>query len=399
MLNTNRANFPAREANKTLVLSLIRKEREISRVELAQRMQMSRSAISMIVGELLDEGWVIESGEGKSIGGRKPVLLAFNEVSRYLLGIDIGLSHISVVVTDLRPRLIYNLEQPFAMSTSPDVALPAALSIVRAALSQARVDASRLVGVGAGVPAGMERWPGWKESLLAGALQKAFKAPLILENNTDLAALGEMEYGVGRGISTLAYVKVGTHLSRVIVRGGKTVHTRGGAGEFAHQIVDVTGPQCDCGKRGCLETTVSGSAIARRAQAGINAGYPTQLRGVASWKDHLSVRDVAEAARMGDSLSRQILLEAGQSLGTAVAEMAASLNLRRVIIGGGVVQAGSCFLAPLRKAVWQRVGENPRFDIERASLGRYSAALGAVALVCRQIFAAPVEENAGYPVY
>ncbi len=409
IIHTANSVSTAREANKSLVLSLIRTEREITRIELAHRIQVSRSAISAIVGELVSEGWVIESGEGKSAGGRRPALLTFNPRARVILGIDIGPTHISALVTDLSPRVISSLEHPFDIAAGPEVGLGAIVATGRAALAQARVDALRLVGVSVGIPGGLfeparvqggeGNWPGWKEASLASVLRKAFKVPLMMENSTNLAALGEWNYGAGRGINHLAYVQVGTNISLTFLRGGKIVRPFQAPGEFVHRVLDENGPLCRCGQHGCLEAMASGEAMIQGAFDAIRTGHPTHLRAIASWKGILTTRDIVDAACMGDSLSRISLIEAGKQLGTAIAEIASAHKLRRVLIGGGIVQAGEQFLAPLRKSVRQRLGDNPRFEVEPASLGRYSAALGAVALACREIFTSPVDETAGYAVY
>jgi glucokinase-like ROK family protein len=392
-----------RESNKALVLNFIRRERTISRTGIARRVRLSRSTVSAIVTELMDEGWLVESGTGKSQGGRRPILLTFNYQAGYVLGIDVGATHLLALVTDLNARIISEVEQLFDVIAGPEIGLPAIVAIGHEALAQAGIDVSRLVGICVGVPGPLDYargtviappiMPGWDEVPVRDRMQEIFGAPVYLDNDANLGAFGELHYGAGQGVESLAYIKVATGIGYGIIIGGQIYHGQtGSAGEIGHVMIDEDGPPCKCGSYGCLEAMASGPAIAQRAMLAIQVGQPSILGQVVSHNGCLAAEDVARAALEGDALSQRLYRDAGRLIGIGVADLMNLLNPGRVIVGGGVAQAGELLLASLRETACQRTvraaGEN--VDIVQAALGHRSSALGAVALVIRETFRNPV---------
>jgi glucokinase-like ROK family protein len=393
-----------RELNKALILNLVRQSREISRTDIARRTRLSRSTVSTIVSELIDEGWLIESGPGKSRGGRRPIILTFNYQAGYALGIGVGATHVIALVTDLEARIAAEIERPFVAADGPEVGLPAIVEIGRDALSQAGVDTSQLLGAGVGVPGPLDRkrgtivappiMPGWHETPVRDRLREAFGTPVYLNNDANLGALGERHYGAGQNVDNLAYIKVATGIGCGIIIDGQIYHGQtGAAGEIGHLTIDEDGPPCKCGSYGCLEAMAGGQAIAQRAELALQAGRPTMLREL-SMNGKLTAKDIDHAARKGDALSRQLYQDAGRLIGIAVADLINLLNPGRVIIGGGVSQAGELMLEPLRETACQRsmratIGS---IDIVQSALGRNSTALGAVALVLEETFRSPAED-------
>jgi glucokinase-like ROK family protein len=394
-----------RESNKALILNLVRQERTVSRTDIARRAHLSRSTVSSIVSELIDEGWLAENGTGKSQGGRRPILLSFNYQAGYVLGIDAGATHLLALVTDLDAQIISEVEQPFDVVAGPEIGVPAMAAIGREALAQAGIVASRLAGVCAGVPGPLDYargtviappiMPGWSEVPVRDRLRESFGVPTCLDNDANLGALGELYYGAGQGVDNLAYVKVATGIGYGIIVSGQIYHGQtGSAGEIGHVMIDEDGPPCKCGSYGCLEAMASGPAIAQRAMLAIRAGQPTVLKETISRNGHLTARDVARAAFEGDALSKRLYRDAGRLIGIGVADAVNLLNPGRVIIGGGVSQAGELLLASLRETARQRsvraAGED--VGIVQAALGRRSSALGAVAQVIQEAFRNPVQD-------
>jgi glucokinase-like ROK family protein len=393
-----------RELNKALVLNLARQERTISRTDIARRTRLSRSTVSIIVNELIDEGWLLESGTGQSRGGRRPILLTFNGQAGYVLGIGAGATHLLALVTDLDAQIMAEIERPFDAADGPELGLSAIAGIGRDVLAQAGVDVSQLIGIGVGVPGPLDHergiivappiMPGWSQVPVRDRLGQMLGAPVHLDNDANLAALGEQHYGAGQGMDNLAYIKVATGIGCGIIINGQIYHGQtGAAGEIGHITIDENGPPCKCGSYGCLEAMASGGAIARRAAMAIQAGQPTILKEIGV-NGNLTAKDIDRAAREGDSLSRQLYRDAGRLIGIAVADVINLLNPGRVIIGGGVSQAGELMLESLRETACQRsmraaIGNT---DIVQSTLGRRSTALGAVALVIEETFRSPAKD-------
>lgn len=397
-----------RELNKVLVLNLIRQARTISRADIAHRVHLSRSTVSAIVNELLSEGWLAETGTGKSSGGRRPILLSFNCQAGYILGIDAGATHLLALATDLDAQIVAEAEHPFDVSAGPDVGLATIVAFAREMLAEAHIELSQLIGIGVGLPGPLDYaqgtvvappiMPGWDQVPVRDRLQAAFGVPVYVDNDANLGALGECCYGAGKDVENLAFIKVATGIGCGIIVGGQIYHGQtGAAGEIGHVTMAEDGPPCTCGSYGCLEAMAGGPAIAQRAALAVQVGQPTMLRSMIS-NGNLTAELVEQAARQGDPLAVQLYADAGRLIGLAVANVINLLNPGRVIIGGGVSEAGELILSSLRDTASQRsmraaVGAT---EIIQATLGHRSSALGAVALVLRETFRSPAVDLVGW---
>ncbi|MBC7248880.1 MAG: ROK family transcriptional regulator [Anaerolineae bacterium] len=390
-----------RDFNKALVLSLIHRQGLISRADIAKQTNLSRSTVSNIVAELLAVNLVQESGTGQSQGGRRPILIEFNYQAGYVVGIELGATHILIVVTDLKPQIIVKLEHNFDLTAGPEIGLSRVAEFTRQALSQAGVSLDQVVGMGLGVPGPVRRdmgavafppiMPGWHAFPLRSRLEEELGVMIYLDNDANLGALGEWAHGAGRGVENLAYVKVGTGIGCGLLIEGKIYRGQSGsAGEIGHITIDENGPPCRCGNYGCLESMAAGPAIAHRAQLAIRAGQETLLSQVKPVEE-ITAADVSRAASHGDPLSLQLFHEAGRYIGVALAGLINLFNPRLVIIGGGVAQAGDILLEPIRRSV-QSHGLRIAVEscrIVQAQLGREATALGAVTLVLENMFRTP----------
>jgi glucokinase len=202
----------------------------------------------------------------------------------------------------------------------------------------------------------------WVGRPIREALERAFGQPVALVNDGHAFALAEARVGAARGSRDAICVVCGTGVGGGLVVGGKLhLGVSDRAGEIGHHTVILDGPRCECGNDGCLELVAGARAIAR------DAGRP-------------SFDEVVAAARGGDVRAVDALGRAGSLVGTAVANLTIFLAPQRVVIGGGVAEAGEPFLAPLRETVHRRAGNVApldRIEIVRATLGSYAGAIGA----------------------
>ncbi len=390
-----------RDFNKALVLSLIHQQGTISRADIAKRTNLSRSTVSNIVNELLAAHLVEESGIGQSQGGRRPILIEFNYQTGYAVGVELGATHILVIVTDLEPHTIVELEHEFDLTIGPEAGLRQVIESVRQALAQAGVSLEQVAGVGLGVPGPVSHdmgsvafppiMPGWHGFPLRARLEEELGVTVYLDNDANLGALGEWAHGAGQGVDNLAYIKVGTGIGCGLLIDGQIYRGQSGsAGEIGHITIDENGPPCRCGNYGCLESMAAGPAIAHRAQLAIKAGQETMLSKVKPVEE-ITAADVSRAASQGDPLSLQLFHETGRHIGVALAGLINLFNPKLVIIGGGVAQAGDILLEPIRRSV-QSHGLRTTVEncqIVQAQLGREATALGAVTLVLEKMFRSP----------
>ena len=384
----------ARYQSRETILDIVRiTPGGVSRSQLAHDLGVSRAAITGLVNDLLARQVLREIGSRTSNGGRRSVMLDLNPRAGRLLGIDIGATHITLVVTDLAAQVLGEVENPWAIERGPEACLQQVDRLARELLRRTggRPETPLRV-IGAGVPGPVSEgqglvtappiMPGWHGFPIRDRMQALWGKPVRLLNDADLGALGEWAYGAASGIQDMVYIKVGTGIGAGFLLGGQVyLGASGAAGEIGHITLDPEGPLCTCGNRGCLEAMAGGAALARRAVQAIRAGTPTVLAQHTPLES-LTARDIGEAAHRGDHMSQQLLADAGRLIGISAATLVNLVNPQRVVVGGGVAQVGDLLLNPIRDAVRRRSlrASAEVVQVQAAMLGRRSTAMGAVAL-------------------
>jgi len=362
----------------------------ISRVEIARRMGLTRAAVSSIVKDLLATEVIREAERINVRSGRPPIVLEINPKGGYVVGVDFGATHLSVILADLSSRILEETEIPFNIQQGPKTGLEQSDRLVREMLAKTGLGLKDVLAFGVGVPgpivseAGMVLappiMPGWDRFPIRDTLENWWGSPVSLNNDAELGVLGEWAAGAGRGERNLAYIKVGTGIGCGLLLDGQIYRgVTGSAGEIGHLTIDENGPLCNCGNQGCLEALASGWAITRQAREAVQKGQRTELASIRP-VEGITVREVAAAARKGDLLSQQILGQAGIHIGIALAGLVNLFNPGMVIIGGGMAQAGDILLEPIRQTVQRRSlpAATRVVRITTAMLGRRSSSLGAV---------------------
>jgi predicted NBD/HSP70 family sugar kinase len=372
-----------RTQNSTLVLRLIWRERQISRADIARLTGLSPSTVGAIVAELERAGLVREIGAGASRGGRRPVLVGFRDDAFALVGVELGATHVSAVLTDLRGNVRAFRDTHVAVREDPKTALATARALVDECLSSERVSRKRVVGIGVAVPSPVhpERpgdmspliMPAWVGYDVQEALHDAFEVPVFVDNDANLGALSERFWGAGAGGEDLAFIKVATGIgSGHIINGALYRGSGGTAGEIGHIAIDPNGPRCICGSRGCLVTMIGAEALLARART--------------RWgrkKKNPTVGDIVAGARAGDPIARALIDEVGHSLGIVVAGLLNLINPAVVVLGGEITSVGDILLDPLRVSIRARALSTSVAEtrIVASQLGARSIAVGAATLV------------------
>lgn len=249
----------------------------------------------------------------------------------------------------------------------------------------------KLKGIGVGVP-GSVVWetgvvkrvtnlPGWDNYPLKSILQDHFQVPVVIENDANAAAWAEFKYGAGQGSTDILYLTVSTGIGGGIIVNGRLLRgATGTAGEIGHMILNSQGERCNCGNLGCWETLSSGTAIANKARKLISQGLKSLISSIA--EEDIKAEHVFEAYRRGDEVAKIIVEEALDYLGIGIANLVNIINPDKVIIGGGVTQAGPVIFSAVRKKV-QTLGyaQAALTQILPAKLNNYGGVIGAAALV------------------
>ncbi len=377
------------------LLRLIWREREISRAEIARRTELARSTVSEIVVELLRTGLIAEVGTEASTGGRRPVVLQFQDQACGILGVEMGAAHVAVALTDLRGHVLAWDERRHPVRTDPDGARALILELCDAGIKAWRRGVRRLVGIGVAVPCPMDPrhperlselvLPDWHGRHGFEVLSRRYGVPVLVDNDANLGALAEHWWGAGRGVDHFAYIKVATGVgSGHVIDGNIYRGATGVAGEIGHLPIDPHGSPCMCGLRGCLGTLVGQAALVERASR-LLAEYPhSALAGSPP-----TVAAIEDAALAGDPMAVRIVREAAEYLGIAVAGMLNLMNPALVVLGGDLAPLGELLLGPLNETVRRRtlVSSIEAAEVRTSELGPQSVAVGAATLVLKSALA------------
>jgi len=313
---------------------------------------------------------------------------------RYI-GVDLGGTNIKIGVVDSSGNLLYKMERPTLAEEGTDAVIARMSASAREAAEASGTSWDQVAGIGVGLPGFLDISRGivkrltnlpWENVPIRGLLEKAWERPVMIDNDANVAALGEAWSGAGAGVSDLVCITLGTGVGGGVIAGGRLVHGVGGAaGEIGHIRMEEDGALCGCGQRGCLETIASATGIVRMAKEMVASGRETSLAEAAR-TDTLSARDVFREMEAGDPVAKEVVDRATDALAKAMATLSVILNPARFIVGGGVARAGESLFRPLREAYFKRALPSAAegVSIVPAQLGNDAGVIGAAGLVARR---------------
>jgi glucokinase-like ROK family protein len=384
-----------------VVLDEVRLGRSRSRSELVARTGLGRAIVARRVGELIDRGLLAEGDVGPSTGGRPPRQLTFRADAGHVMVADLGATSIDVAVTSLDGRILGHHDEPARIEDGPEACLDRVDDLFDALLRTTRTIPGQLWGVGIGVPGPVEFetgrpisppiMPGWDGYPIRERFSARYGAPVWVDNDVNVLALGEWRSGVAAGHDNVVVIKVGTGIGAGIISDGR-IHrgAQGSAGDVGHiQVLDDPTVVCRCGNIGCLEALAGGAAIGREGLAAAEAGRSTRLLLALDQHGTVTAEDVARAASFGDPVAVGTLQLAGRRIGSMLASVVNFFNPSLVVIGGGVANSPDQFLAAIRETVYRRSLPLATREllIQRSSLGGLAGVIGASAMVVDQVFA------------
>ncbi|MFZ0536465.1 MAG: ROK family protein [Candidatus Sulfotelmatobacter sp.] len=271
----------------------------------------------------------------------------------FSIGVDLGGTNLRIAAISSDGQLLQKVALATKTALGPNHVITEMCDAIRQ-LSEKYRREGKFLGAGIGIPGivdlhtGMLRksanLPGFEEYPVRAEIEHRLKAPVVLENDANVAALGEQWLGAARGVPNMAVVTLGTGIGGGIVLGGKIWHGMNGmAGEYGHVTVEPEGVPCGCGNRGCAERYASASAILRMAKEAIATGHAPELAKAASSDPEFGAQSIYNLAMRGDEPSRRIFHTFGRYLGIMLAGIVNVLNLDMYVIGGGVVSAWDAY--------------------------------------------------------
>ena len=382
------------------VLDEIRLGRSSSRSELVTRTGLSRAIVAQRVGELIERGLVAEGDVGPSTGGRPPRQLTFRSDGGFVLVADLGATSIDVAVTTLDGRILGHHGEPARIEAGPERCLDRVDALIESLLRTTEGLPGRLWGIGIGVPGPVEFeagrpisppiMPGWDGYPIRERFVQRYHAPVWVDNDVNVLALGEWRSGVAAGHENVVVVKIGTGVGAGIISDGRLHRgAQGSAGDVGHiQVTEDPSVVCRCGNVGCLEALAGGEAIGQSGAAAARDGRSLRLLAALDQRGTVSAEDVARAASQGDPVAMGLLVEAGRRIGSMLASVVNFFNPSLIVIGGGVANSPDQLLAAIRETIQRRSLPLATRDllVQRSSLGGLAGVIGASSMVVDQLF-------------
>lgn len=376
-----------RDLNRALVLNLVRDSEGLSRADVARVSGLSPSTVTAITASLLEDGYLLEDdptptgAPAKGPIGRPATTLRVRPSAGHAIGIKVSKDNLTAAVTDLTAALLGMATVPRGSSNDAGAVGDLFESAVGEALRAAGVSRDRLVGIGVGVPGIVDPATRrvadsplleWAHLDLVALLQQRLGLPVLLDNDVNTLTVAQQLFGAGRGLPHFLVVTIGRGIGMGVVVNG-VVHrgSRGGAGEIGHVQAVPNGPDCWCGRRGCLEAVASEPALVREILA--STGRLVQPAEIAAFADRDA--DVAD-----------ILARAGRHVGRAVAAITTVLDPQRVVVSGEGVRLGDHYLAGMRAELSEREQKEVPTEVVIEPWGDEAWARGAATLVLREVF-------------
>lgn len=307
---------------------------------------------------------------------------------KYVIGVDLGGTKISCALSDLDGKIINQYTLPTLSQEGEAAVLTRIINGISKVIVNSKVNKDQIKAIGIGSPGPLDSKKGmiistpnlpFKNFKLVEPIENKFGIKTYLDNDANVAAIGEFLFGAGKGTENMVFVTVSTGVGGGAIINGKIYRgNTNNALEIGHTTLVEDGPRCNCGNYGCTEALASGTAIAKRAKEALETGVETSLRNY----ENVTSYEVFQEAKKGDKVASDILNKCLNYLGICIANIVATLDPEMVVIGGGVSKGGNIVFEKVREVVNTRCFDSMAASckIVPAGLGTDAGVIGAVAL-------------------
>ncbi len=373
-----------REINRSSILEMVRNNSPISRTQIAEDLQVSLPTVMRIVDELMDDGLVIEDGEKEWSGGRKRKRLIFNGSQHLVIGIDLGGTKIYGAVADYNGKILHEIREEHH-KTQAEESLEYLCTIIDRLLIFSESTDLPIRGIGIGVPGVVHSNTGivsiapaldWKDFPLKSQLEERYEHPIVIDNDVNLAALGEMWFGTHENENNLVLLTIGTGIGAGIIINGAVY---GGSHNLAGEVGYFLPDRSCLGQKypgfGALELLASGTGIANRARTAlVDSMSPNEL-------EKLTAYDVFDAARRGEEWAAAVLDETVDYLAQLIGGISTIFDPDVILLGGGVSRSADLLIEPICGRLQGTLLLGP--NIRASQLGYRAAVMGAIIRLLR----------------
>ncbi len=363
--------------------------------ELTRELHISVPTITKLVLELVEENVVIDLGKVETPGGRRPNVFGLASSAIYFVGVNVGRDNMSYVVTDLQNNVIMeHSDNEFELVDRPQC-LDLICSNIDTFIDSCGVDRNKIMGVGVSITGRVNPDAGrsykyftQSELSIREIIENRVGIRVLFENDTRARCYAEYTCGKSKDDRNVLYLHLGLGIAIGIVVDGRLYYGKSGfAGEFGHIPFFDNEVICACGKKGCLETEVSGIAVEEKMIKLIESGVNTILREKYDRHEPIHIDSIISAAKSDDNLSIELIEEAGEKIGKAVAFLINIFNPESVIVGGSMSEAGDYIMLPMKSATnkysLNLVYKDTKFRLSTMNEG--ASALGVAMLIRNKV--------------
>ena len=314
---------------------------------------------------------------------------------KFRVGVDIGGTNVKIALVDKKGEISHPKTVPTRAEMGYEYTIGNITQCIKDLMTEANITTNDIEGIGFGFPGQIDcdngvvrilpNIPGWIDVPIAEIMQKEFNVPVKVDNDVRCAALAELNYGAGAGCKNLVCITVGTGIGSGLIINGKLVRgASNAAGEIGHIKLQMhDGLICGCGDTGCFEAYASGPAIVAMAKDYVRGGKSAKLGEIAGSTAAITPAIVCQAALEGDVVAKRIFTRMGEYLGIGLASVVNLLNPEKIVVGGGVADAGDLLLEPLRKTLIERAMpiQGSAVKVVPAQLGNTAGIIGSSLLI------------------
>lgn len=375
---------------KKQIIALCVNEGDYSLADLSKELNTSIPTITKLVGELIEEGVIVDMGKQGTNGGRRPSIYGLNPSAGYFVGIDVRKEQLSIAVTNFKGRLVdFSADIPFKLCNSEE-SLKELCDTVKKHLKRANIAPDMVCSYGVNLTGRVNNDTGYCFSYFIGEdrpigsyLRNELKAPVFVENDSRAMTYGEYICGAAKYEKNMLFINMSWGLGMGMIIDGKLSYGKSGySGEIGHFPFMDNNQICHCGKTGCLETAASGSAIHRMFIEKLQEGRASVLAEKYKNGENITLQDILNAVSEEDVLAIEIVEKTGRTLGRAIAGLINIFNPELVVIGGIVAGAKDYLLLPIKSTIQKHSLNLVSKDtaIKLSKLGEKAGPIGACIL-------------------
>ncbi|MEK3952182.1 ROK family protein [Psychrobacillus sp. FSL K6-1464] len=380
-----------KKGNKSLVLDKIKYNSPISRASVASQVGLNKGTVSSLVNDLLEEHLIYESGPGESSGGRRPVMLLFNEKAGYSIGIDLGVNYLLGVLTDLNGNIHTEKQITFKNLNYEEIEIKL-FETIEYLLKSTPESPHGVIGIGVGVPGIVDKDDNillapnlnWRNINLKEVLEERYSLPIIIENEANAGAYGEKNFGAGKDFENVIYVSAGIGIGvGLILNDSLYKGSNGFSGELGHMTIQAGGAKCRCGNEGCWELYASEQALVRQAE---KLDIPSDMQ---------DLEGLVTLAESGNDEIIALFEQTGDYLGIGINNIINIFNPQQVIIGNRLAYSEKWLKYSLNKrisnqALWFQQND---LQIDFSELSTRSTALGVAAFSIENFLSVSIQQD------